>query len=123
MNFIDIVNSLRSPGSKPYAVRASEWLSDDLSANDIETLYDDFGRTFDTTVPAISELLGVPTRSDERDREWLDSWYPEALKFSAWPVPGGFITLALEHQDREVPILLLLEHITEEEIEERSAPI
>jgi hypothetical protein len=121
MNVIDILNSLQTPDAKPYAVRASGWLSDDLSADDIEALYDDFGKTFDATVPNIAALLGEPTRSGERDREWLDTWYPEALKFAAWPIPGGFITLALEHQDREVPILLLLTHITDEEIEGRSA--
>ena len=115
------LNDFLNSASDRSTVSATGWL-DSPSADEIEALYSDLGQTFAQTVDECRKLLGLERLSDDQDREWLDTWYPEAIKFAAWPRPSGeLLYVSLEHQDREAPVAVLLGRVSEREITERSA--
>jgi hypothetical protein len=122
MNHNDILRTVLVEGSDPVILQTSGWLSHELSADELESKYENFNHSFQEAVGQFTEILGAPVRTHTQDHAWLASWYPEAMQFAAWKSEAGLIALALEHQDREAPILLLVSHLTEQEIAERMEP-
>ena len=114
-----LLADLRNPGAKLFVLRSSGWIPTETPPSELERLYADFGSEFDTAQSAITALLGPPTHSHSTHPEWLESWYPEAIRFAAWPAVDGLLTLGLEHQDREVPIVLCLSHVSAVELSAR----
>jgi hypothetical protein len=64
---------------------------------------------------AVLEKL-VPHRGPPRLRTQGPEWYPEAIQLAAWEIPGGLAYLVLDHCDQEVPFVLSLGAVPEQEL-------
>ena len=62
-------------------------------------------------------VLGEPTYTNRTDRKALDRWFPEAILAVCWVKDGKTLCLALEQQDRETPVGVLLRCESNQDIE------
>ena len=91
------------------------------SAVEIEALEADIDAQYERYLSwADFELF--PSTDDERtDRDAVDAWQPDALRFACWRFKDGVIYLALEHQDREAAIRLIVGWMSQDDIDNSSA--
>ena len=111
---------MASPSAAQVDLAHSDWLND-RAIDEIEALESEFEERFDRQLAAAQAQLGPPAYDDQSERDAVDAWYPEALRFAGWRHRDGLLFLALEHHDREAPIALLIGFVTQAEIDERSA--
>jgi hypothetical protein len=101
-------------------VEHTDWL-DGYEPDAIDGLYAAFVDKHALVQKVVVEILGPPDRAMPEDSGWFESWWPEVVTASAWRTQGLWLCLAVEHQDRETPISLLLRSVTDAELAELSA--
>jgi hypothetical protein len=74
---------------------------------------------FDEAWRRAVERLGEPLIDDRQDRAAIDTWYPTARRFAAWPHTDGLVFLALEQSAGDAPVPIVVGHATDEEVEQR----
>jgi hypothetical protein len=82
---------------------------DDEEAHDddaIDKLYEDFSSEFDRVVTALSKECGKPSRKGKEDDEIIP--LNGVFRFAIWSVDDKLLFVAAAHEDRGVPILLML---------------
>ena len=82
---------------------------DDESAHDdttIARLYDDFAAEFDGVQSELVRAYGEPSRVGTEDDEAIP--LNGVFRFAIWNIDGRQIFVAAAHEDRGVPILLML---------------
>jgi len=82
---------------------------DDPSAHDndlVERLYQEFSADFDLARAELSEKYGPPTRTGNQS----DPAIPlnGVFRFAIWEIDGSQLYIAAAHEDREIPILLVI---------------
>lgn len=91
------------------AVRIHEFELDGDEHDDdaIEKLHESFHADFDTAVVKLSKIYGSPTRS-ESDSD--DDSIPLCglCRFAVWDTDDGGFFVAVSHEDRGTPILLMV---------------
>jgi hypothetical protein len=83
---------------------------DDESAHDdefIEKLYTDFSDDFDRVKAALTTEFGAPLRVGEEDDEVIP--LNGVFRYAVWEVGDRLLFAAAAHEDRGVPIILLLD--------------
>jgi hypothetical protein len=83
--------------------------SNDEEAHDdeaIERLYADFSTEFGRVVAALSKHYGTPSRTGKEAEEVIP--LNGVFRFAIWPVGDKQLFAAAAHEDRGVPILLML---------------
>jgi hypothetical protein len=117
----DIVDRLlrTAPGAKPETFEHSDWLTD-VAAEELEGVYAEYEQHFVERLAELRRLLGAPDRTDEEGGDAIARWYPEAIRAACWERGGKTLVLALEHQDRDTPVSVVLQCVTAEEMEELS---
>ena len=72
----------------------------------MERLYKEFLAEFDRAAGELSKKYGTPARMGKQD----DSAIPlnGVFRFAVWEVEGTELYLAAAHEEREVPILLMM---------------
>jgi len=83
--------------------------SDEASAHDDELtdrLYADFSAEFERVQTELTKQYGSPSRTGQTD----DNLIPlnGVFRFAVWPVGDRQLFLAAAHEDRGIPILLIL---------------
>lgn len=116
---LDLV--MASPGSAREYLAASDWLMD-VDSDDVEAMEGDFDVRFEQALIRAMERLGQPAYDDRSARATVNEWYPEAIRFGCWIHRDGIVFLALEQSDSDTPIGLLVGYVTQDEIDELSAP-
>jgi hypothetical protein len=82
---------------------------DDKEAHDeeaLEKLYADFSSEFDRVEAALSNQYGMPSRTGKEDNEVIP--LNGVFRFAVWSVGDKQLFVASAHEDRGVPILLML---------------
>lgn len=82
---------------------------DDEAAHDdetIEKLYAEFSAEFDRVEAALSKKYGKPSRTGKEDDDVIP--LNGVFRFAIWPVGEKQLFAAAAHEDRGVPILLIL---------------
>ena len=82
---------------------------DDASANDdqaLEQLYQDFAKDFDQVQAELSKQYGPPTRTGKADDDAIP--LNGVFRFAIWSVDDKQLFAVAAHEDRGVPILLML---------------
>jgi len=82
---------------------------DDAAAHDdvvMEQLHADFESKFEREQSELSARYGKPSRTGDDDDEVIPLC--GVGRFAIWSVEGKLLYLALAHEDRECPILLML---------------
>jgi hypothetical protein len=79
-----------------------EALNDEAMAK----LYADFSAEFDRAEAALTKQYGKPSRTGEDDDEIIP--LNGVFRFAIWPVGDKQLFAAFAHEDRGVPILLML---------------
>lgn len=89
-------------------LRVHEFADDEEAHDDdaIDTLYEEFIAEFDRAVTALSENYGKPTRTGEEDDDVIP--LNGVFRFAVWSVGDRQLFVASAHEDRGVPILLML---------------
>lgn len=83
--------------------------ADDVSAHDddqIQHLYADFSATFDRVCRELVGLYGRPSSVGEEDDELIPLC--GVFRFALWNLGGRTLFAAATHEDRGVPIVLVL---------------
>lgn len=83
--------------------------TDDESAHDdelTERLYADFSAEFERVQKELTEQYGSPERAGETDDEMIP--LNGVFRFAVWSVGDRQLFAAASHEDRGVPILLML---------------
>jgi len=83
--------------------------ADDESAHDdelTERLYADFSAEFERAQTELSTQYGLPSRTGETDDEIIP--LNGVFRFAVWEVGDRQLFAAASHEDRGVPILLML---------------
>jgi hypothetical protein len=83
--------------------------TDNQEAHDdeaIEKLCADFSAEFDRVEAALTKLYGKPLRTGKEDDEAIP--LNGVFRFAFWPVGDKQLFAAAAHEDRGVPILLML---------------
>jgi hypothetical protein len=83
--------------------------ADDEEAHDneaIDKLYEEFSSEFDRAVTALSKKYGKPSRTGKEDDEAIP--LNGVFRFAVWSVGEKQMFVAAAHEDRGVPILLML---------------
>src|SRR5262245_35679899 len=83
--------------------------ADDEEAHDedaIDKLYEDFSSEFDRVVTAIAKKYGKPSRTGKEDDQVIP--LNGVFRFAVWSVGDKQLFAAAAHEDRGVPILLML---------------
>ena len=90
------------------AIRIHEFELDGDEHDDdaVELLHKDFKKDFDTATLVITAEYGAPMRSGSDDDNAIPLSGIEA--FNIWTVGDGGLFLAISHEDRGTPILLML---------------
>ena len=107
------------PSAKPYYLARTGWL-DDAEPEKVEQIYREYSGKYRAALSELEELMDKPQRSLESDREWIRSWFPEAIEAAVWQRNDRYLCLAVEHHDRETPVGLVLRCLTAEELQELS---
>ena len=89
-------------------LRIHEFKDDEEAHDDeaVERLYADFASEFDRVEAALSKQYGKPSRTGKEDDEVIP--LNGVFRFSIWPVADKQLFLAAAHEDRGVPIMLVL---------------
>ena len=96
-------------GLKEIHVHEFEDGPDDEQALDdeaMEKLYADFSAEFDRVEAALTKQYGKPSRTGEEDDEVI--WLNGVFRFAIWLVGDKQLFAAFAHEDRGLPILLIL---------------
>lgn len=83
--------------------------ADDFESHDdqlIEQLYVDFSAEFDLVQTALTKEYGDPSSNGNDDADWIPLC--GVLRFAIWSVGNKQLFAAVAHEDRGVPILLML---------------
>lgn len=90
------------------AIRIHEFDRDGGEHNDdvIKSLHVDFKKDFDTATQVLTAEYGKPTNSGEDDDDAIPLTGIES--FHIWEIGDQRLFLAVCHEDRETPILLML---------------
>lgn len=83
--------------------------ADDEAAHDsesIESLWVEFSAACDGAAAELSKKYGAPTRTGDEDDDVIP--LNGVLRFALWSVGDRQLFVAAAHEDREVPILLML---------------
>ena len=83
--------------------------ADDEAAHDneaIDRLYAEFSNEFDGVATALAKRYGSPFRTGEEDDE--DIPLNGVFRFAIWLIGDMQLFVAVAHEDRECPILLLM---------------
>jgi hypothetical protein len=113
----DLVERLMAaaPGAKRHYLSHTDWL-DDVDPEELGALYEEYSVKFRSALGDLRSFLGSPDKSLPADRDWFHEWYPEALEGAAWLKGGRCVCLSVEHQDRETPVGLALQCLTDDEL-------
>lgn len=89
-------------------LRIHEFKDDDEAHDDeaVEKLYADFASQFDRVEAELSKRYGKPSRTGKEDDEIIP--LNGVFRFAVWPVGDKQLFVAAAHEDRGVPILLML---------------
>jgi hypothetical protein len=89
-------------------LRIHEFADDEEAHDDdaIDKLYEDFSSEFDCVVTALSKEYGKPSRKGKEDDEIIP--LNGVFRFAIWSVDDTLLFVAAAHEDRGVPILLML---------------
>lgn len=89
-------------------LRIHEFTEDEEAHDDeaVEKLYADFSAEFDRVEAALIMQYGKPSRTGKEDDEIIP--LNGVLRFAIWPVGDKQLFAATAHEDRGVPILLML---------------
>ena len=112
--------AMASQSATQVSLANSGWLYD-RTIDQIEALESDYEEQYERHLAQAHRQLGPPAYDDGSDRDAVDAWYPEAVRFAGWSHRDGLIFLALEHHDRETPVALLVGYASQDDIDERSA--
>jgi hypothetical protein len=95
-------------------LRIHEFKDDEEAHDDeaVERLYADFASEFDRVEAALSKQYGKPSRTGKEDDEVIP--LNGVFRFSIWPVADKQLFLAAAHEDRGIPILLMLGTVDED---------
>jgi hypothetical protein len=83
--------------------------TDDEEAHDgkaIKKLYADFSSEFDRVEAALTKKYGKPSRTGKEDDELIP--LNGVFRFAVWSIDDKQLFAAAAHEDRGVPILLML---------------
>ena len=83
--------------------------TDDQSAHDdeqIEKLYADFSAELERSQKELTKMYGEPSRVGESDDEIIP--LNGVFRFAVWEVGDSQLFVAASHEDRGVPILLMI---------------
>ena len=72
----------------------------------IEKLHIDFKKDFDISVTALSQQYGDPAKSGTDDDDAIP--LTGIMHFAIWSIDDAGLFLAISHEDRGTPILLML---------------
>ena len=89
-------------------LRIHEFTDDEEAHDDeaVEQLYADFSSEFAGVVAVLSKQYGKPSRTGNDDDE--DIPLNGVFRFAVWPVGDKQLFVAAAHEDRGVPVLLML---------------
>ena len=89
-------------------LRIHEFTDDEEAHDDdaIEKLYAGFSAEFDRVEAALTRQYGEPSRTGKEDDEVIP--LNGVFRFAIWPVGDKQLFAAAAHEDRGVPILLML---------------
>jgi len=89
-------------------LRIHEFTDDEEAHDDeaIENLYSDFSAEFDRIEAALTKEYGEPSRTGKEDDEAIP--LNGVFRFAVWAVGDKQLFAAAAHEDRGVPILLML---------------
>lgn len=82
---------------------------DDESAHDdelIDELYTEFAAEFDTVAVTLSKVYGSPIKTGREDHKSIP--LNGIFRFAVWQVEKKALFAAAAHEDRELPIILML---------------
>jgi hypothetical protein len=105
----------------PVANRPGGFWLYDASADELEAVVAEHERLYNERLSELRLLLGEPMQTDATHRSEVERWYPEIMRAACWDIQGKTLCLALEHQDREIPVIVLLRCLTADEVRELSA--
>lgn len=83
--------------------------ADDESAHDdagLEKLYADFSAELERAQKELTKIYGEPARTGESDDEIIP--LGGVFRFAVWEVEEAQLFIAASHEDRGVPILLMI---------------
>lgn len=110
-----------APGAEPVYLEATEWFDSAVGWDQIEAVERQFAEKFRSMLSNFVEILGEPRWTLPEDRSWFDRWWAESLEAAAWEIGDRVLCFAVEHQDKEVPILLMIRCLTKAELAELAA--
>jgi hypothetical protein len=89
-------------------LRIHEFTDNDEAHDDdsIDKLYEEFAAEFDRVVTALSKMYGKPSRTGKQDDEVIP--LNGVFRFAVWSVGDKQLFATAAHEDRGVPILLML---------------
>ena len=108
------------PGAEPEYFEASDWLDDETKATR-KKIIKEYETHYERRLQALIKLLGEPSQTDETHAKAIARWFPEAIRAACWNKDEKTLCLALEQQDSETPVAVVLRCLTDEEIEELSS--
>ena len=115
---LDVV--MASESTREYPAN-SDWRTD-VDPEEVETIEANFEPRVEQALLRARERLGQPDYDDRSARSTVDEWYPEAIRLACWTHRDGLVFLAMEQSDSDTPIGLLVGYVTQDEIDELSAP-
>ncbi len=89
-------------------LRIHEFADDEAAHDDDQTeeLYAEFATDFETARTELSKKFGEPKRIGTEEDEAIP--LNGVLHFAVWEIDGKLLYVAASHEDREVPILLMI---------------
>jgi hypothetical protein len=89
-------------------LRVHEFADDEEAHDDdtVDKLYQEFSSEFDGVVTALSKKYGMPSRTGKEDDKVIP--LNGVFRFAVWSVGDTQLFAAAAHEDRGVPILLML---------------
>jgi len=89
-------------------LRVHEFSGDDEAHDDgaIEKLYAEFAAEFDRVEGALTKRCGKPSRTGKEDDEAIP--LNGGFRFAIWAVDDKQLFVAAAHEDRGVPVLLMM---------------
>jgi hypothetical protein len=89
-------------------LRIHEFVDDEASHDDaqLEELYAEFAAEVDRVQGELATEYGVPSRSGDSDDEIIP--FSGVFRFAVWEVGDSQLFVAAAHEDRSVPIILMI---------------
>jgi hypothetical protein len=106
---VNLANELLGRSKASFEFLEIHQFEDNLAAHDdvaMEQLYSDFESQFEQAQSELSACYGEPSPTGDDDDEVIP--INGVLRFAIWSVGGKLLYLATAHEDRELPILLML---------------